>query len=314
MKPLMASACLLLLAACGDKPPASLQGYAEGEYVRVAAPFGGTLVKLDAVRGATVAAGAPLFALEAESEAAARREAEDRVRRAEAQRDNLGKGARPTELAAVRAQLGQARTAAQLSAREHARVEDLVAKGFLPRQRLDESKAALDRDRLRVAEVEAQLGTAGLGARPDELRAAQSEVAAAREALAQADWRLRQKTVAATVGGTVVDTLFARGEWVAAGAPVVSLLPPENVKVRFFVPQGQLGAVRVGQGVRLACDGCPAPVAAKVSFIAPQAEYTPPVIYSRENRARLVFLVEARPAPADAAKLHPGQPVDVTLE
>lgn len=307
-------ACLFLLAACGDKPPTSLQGYAEGEYVRMAAPFAGTLVKLEVARGSRVVPGAPLFALEAESEAAGRREAEDRVRRAEAQRDNLRKGARPTELAAVRAQLGQARTARELSSQEHARIEDLVTKGFLPRQRLDEAKAARDRDRLRVTEVEAQLGTAGLGARPDEVRAAESEVAGAREALAQADWRLRQKTVAASVGGLVTDTLFARGEWVAAGAPVVAVLPPENVKVRFFVPETRVGSIRVGQDVKISCDGCPAPIAAKVTYLAPQAEFTPPVIYSRENRARLVFLVEARPAPADAAKLHPGQPVDVTLE
>jgi len=304
----------LTLAACGAKESPTLQGYAEGEYVRVAAPFAGTLVKLEVARGSRVAQGAPLFALEAESEAAGRREAEDRVRRAEAQRDNLRKGARPTELAAVRAQLGQARTARELASQEHARIEDLVARGFLPRQRLDEAKAARDRDRLRVTEVEAQLGTAGLGARPDEVRAAESEVAGAKEALAQADWRLRQKTVAAAVGGLVTDTLYARGEWVAAGAPVVAVLPPENLKVRFFVPETRVGAVRVGQDVKIACDGCPAPIAARVTYIAPQAEFTPPVIYSREHRARLVFLVEARPAPADAAKLHPGQPVDVTLE
>jgi HlyD family secretion protein len=93
----------------------------------------------------------------------------------------------------------------------------------------------------------------------------------------------------------------------------VNLLPPQNVKVKFFVPEAVLGALRVGQEVRVTCDGCAAPVSARVSFIAPQAEYTPPVIYSRDNRAKLVFLIEARPAPEDAPKLHPGQPVEVTL-
>jgi HlyD family secretion protein len=105
-----------------------------------------------------------------------------------------------------------------------------------------------------------------------------------------------------------------RGEWVPAGAPVVSVLPAANVKARFFVPETELGRVRVGQGVKLACDGCGAPIDAKVSFIATQAEFTPPVIYSKDSRAKLVFLVEARPSPADAVKLHPGQPVDVTLQ
>jgi HlyD family secretion protein len=92
------------------------------------------------------------------------------------------------------------------------------------------------------------------------------------------------------------------------------VLPAGNVKVRFFVPESRLGTVRAGQKVSIACDGCPAPIAATVSYIAPQAEFTPPVIYSKESRAKLVFMVEARPAPADAVKLHPGQPVDVTLQ
>lgn len=304
---------LLGLAACSQPAGEALQGYVEGEFVRVAAPFGGTLVQLHVRRGDTVPADAPLFALEAENEAAARREAMERVARAAAQVDNLRRGLRASEIAAVRAQLAQAEVAAQLSAKEHARQLDLVAKGFVSQQRADEAQAARARDRARVAELRAQLATAQSGSRPDEIRAAEAEARAAREALAQADWKLRQKAVATTVAGSVVDTLFTPGEWVPAGAPVVSLLPPANLKVRFFVPEPRLGAVRVGQKVSLACDGCGAPIAAQVSYIAPRAEFTPPVIYSRDNRSRLVFLAEARPAPADAARLHPGQPVDVTL-
>jgi HlyD family secretion protein len=308
-------ACLVLaLAGCGKSGPESLQGYAEGEYVRVAAPFAGTLVQLDAQRGARIEPGAPLFALEAENEDAARREAEERVRRADAQVDDLKKPRRDTEIDAVRAQLAQAQAVATNSEREAARQADLAAKGFVSQQRVDEARAERDRDRARVAELNAQLGTARLSARPDKIRAAEAEARAAREALKQADWKLRQKTVAATVGGTVTDTLFVRGEWVPAGTPVVSLLPPGNVKVRFFIPESRLGAVKVGQKVSIACDGCSAPVAATVSYIAPQAEFTPPVIYSKDSRAKLVFLAEARPQPADAVKLHPGQPVDVTLQ
>ena len=303
-----------LAAACNrEADPKVLQGYVEGEYVRVAAPFGGTLVRLDAQRGQEVAAGAPLFALEAENETAARREAEERVRRAQAHVDDLRKGLRATEIEAVRAQLGQAEVAAELSAKEHARQVDLVAKGFVSQQRADEAQAARDRDRGKVAELRAQLGTARAGARPDEIRAAEAEARAAREALAQAEWRLRQRTVSATVAGTVSDTLFTRGEWVAAGAPVVSLLPPANVKVRFFVPEARLAAVAPGQNVGIACSGCAPGISATVSYVATQAEYTPPVIYSKDNRSRMVFLVEAKPAPEHAAKLHPGQPVDVSL-
>jgi HlyD family secretion protein len=303
----------VLLAACGAKEPPSLQGYVEGEYVRVAAPFAGTLVSLDAQRGVQVEPGAALFALEAESEDAARREAQERARKAAAMVEDLRKGKRPTEIESTRAQLAQVEVAARLSEREWQRQLDLVSKGFVSQSRADEAKAARDSDRNKVLQLQNELATVQSGARPDELRAAEAEAAAAREALAQADWRLRQKTVTATVAGLVSDTLFNKGEFVPAGSPVVSLLPAANVKVRFFVPETKLGAIKVGQKISVACDGCAAAIDATISFIASQAEYTPPVIYSKDNRAKLVFLVEARPTAQDAVKLHPGQPVDVKL-
>ncbi len=111
----------------------------------------------------------------------------------------------------------------------------------------------------------------------------------------------------------MTDTLFVRGEWVPAGSPVVAVLPPGNVKVRFFVPEPRLGALKVGQKVALACDACGSGLEATIAYIASQAEFTPPVIYSKDNRAKMVFLVEARPAAELAARLHPGQPVDVTV-
>ena len=303
----------LAVSACGVPQDPALQGYAEGEFVRVGVPYAGTLVKLDVQRGSRVRAGSPLFSLEAENETAARREAENRMERAQAQLDNLRKGGRPTEVEAVRAQLVQAQAARALSIAELKRQEDLVAKGFVSQQRLDEARAAAARDRARVAELEAQLATVQLAARPDEIRAAQAEAAAATAALEQAQWRLQQRTAVATVAGVVTDILFVRGEWVGAGQPVVALLPPENVKARFYVPEPLLAGLKVGQAVDLRCDGCGEPMRAAVTWISPQAEFTPPVIYSKESRAKLVYLVEARPAPGDAARLKPGQPLDVML-
>lgn len=303
----------LVLCACQRSEPSGFQGYAEGEYVRVAASFAGRLERLHVRRGEEIQAGAPLFALENENESAGRREAEQRLRAAEAQLANLQKGRRPTELAAIEAQLSQTQSALKLSLSQLRRSEQLVSQNFISREKLDEARTAYERDRAHVEQLKADLATARLSARDDEIRAAQAAVEAAQAALAQAEWRLEQKSVRAPVSGLVADTLFVKGEWVPAGAPVASLLPPENIKARFFVPEPQLGTLRVGQPVTLACDGCAAAVSARVTFISSRAEFTPPVIYSRENRAKLVFLVEARPAPQDAVKLHPGQPLDVRL-
>ncbi|MEW6584097.1 MAG: efflux RND transporter periplasmic adaptor subunit [Nitrospirota bacterium] len=129
--------------------------------------------------------------------------------------------------------------------------------------------------------------------------------------LAQAEWDFSQKSQTAPQAGSVFDTLYREGEWVAAGRPVVALLPPENIKVRAFVPETRIGSVHPGDNVRVFVDGVREPFVGKVSFISPQAEYTPPVIYSRESRGKLVFMIEAVFAPATAVKLHPGQPVDV---
>lgn len=289
------------------------QGYAEGEFVRVASPYAGSLTTLTVHRGAQVGIGEPLFALEQENEKAGREEATQGLKRAEAQLENLKKGKRPAELDAIIAQQEQARATLKLSEDDFVRDEKLAKANFISRQKLDVDRTALKRDRERLKELEAQLATANLAARADEIRAAEATVSVAQATLARADWSLAQKSVKAPVAGLVQDTLYVQGEWVPAGNPVVSLLPPQNIKVRFYVPELQIGALKTGQAVTLLCDGCAATISAVISYISPQAEYTPPVIYSRENRGKLVFLIEARPSPTDAAKLHPGQPVDVKL-
>lgn len=310
---MVALAMVVLAGGCTSHPDNVFQGYAEGEYVRVAASYAGTLNALNVQRGGQVQKNSPLFMLEQENEKAARLEAEERLHRAEAQLENLRKGKRPTEIAAIRAQLDQAQAALMQSRHDAKRDENLAVSGFISPQKLDAGRMALARDRARVAELEAQLATAKLSARSDEIRAAEADVATAQAALKQAEWKLAQKSVTAPVTAMVQDTLYVQGEWVPAGNPVVSLLPAENIKVRFFVPEQRLAGVRLGQAVKISCDSCATAIVAHVSYVAPQAEYTPPVIYSQESRQKLVFLIEAKPAPADAVKLHPGQPVEVAL-
>jgi HlyD family secretion protein len=305
----------LALGACEKRDDNSWQGYIEGEFVMLASPYAGQLQKLYVRRGDQVAAGKPLFALEQDAERAARAEAEERMKSARARLENVRAPRRPPEVTALREQVNQARAAEEFSRSQLAREEELMKKGYTTRPRLDEARAAHARDLARIKEAEAQLRNAlmPLG-REGERDAASGELAAAKAALAQAAWRLEQKSVAAPVSGLVQDTFFVEGEWVPAGRPVASILPPGNVKARFYVPESIVGGIQIGRPVEIRCDGCPAPIQAQVSFVSAQAEYTPPVLYSKDSRAKLTFLVEARPQAADAAKLRPGQPIDVALK
>ncbi|MFO1301741.1 MAG: HlyD family efflux transporter periplasmic adaptor subunit [Burkholderiaceae bacterium] len=301
-------------AACGERVPSRLQGYAEGEFVLVAAPSAGKLLSLRVERGQQVRAGQALFTLERLIEQGAAAEAQARVQGAESRLANLVAARRAPEVDALRQQVVAAQAALALSEATLRQQQRLFADGFVSVARRDEAQAARDRDAAQLAAAQAQLrnATQSVG-RAQEIEAARAELDAARAAEAQARNRYDDKSLAAPADSLVADTYFRVGEWVPAGAPVVSLLPPQNIKLRFFVAEPQLGRLRVGDAVSASCDGCGAPIAARVSFVSPKAEYTPPVIYSRESRAKLVFLVEARPAAADATRLHPGQPVEIAL-
>jgi HlyD family secretion protein len=301
-----------LLAGCNNEPNNAWQGYIEGEYVLLASPYAGQLEKLHVRRGERIEAGQPVFALEQASERAARLEAEERLKAAQARLGNLKVPRRPPEIEALRAQVNQARAARDLAALQLEQAERLFKESFVAQTRLDEARATHEREIARVREAEAQLKTAlqPLG-RDAERDAAESEVDAAKALLAQAAWRLDQKSVAAPVTGLVHDTFFVEGEWVPAGRPVAALLPPGNVKVRFYVPETALSSMQLQKALEIRCDGCPAPIEAKVSYVSNQAEYTPPVLFSKESRTKLMFLVEAR---VQGASLRPGQPIDVRLK
>jgi HlyD family secretion protein len=175
----------------------------------------------------------------------------------------------------------QAQAALVLSEAEFARQEKLFRNGPAAVQDYDRARAARDQDRQR---------------------------------LIQAEWGLAKKRQSAPQAGLVYDTLFRQGEWVAAGKPVIALLPPQNIKVRTFVPETKLAAIHHGDGVQVTVDGAQQSFAGKVSYISPRAEYTPPVIYSKESRNKLVYMIEIVFDPQSSALLHPGQPVEVQFE
>ena len=302
---------LLLTSACTDKPPAAWSGYAEGDYVYLASPLAGRLDTLAVQAGQTVAQGATLFSLDAENEQSAQQEASARLVSAQALSANLDQGKRREEMAVTQAQLAQARATETLAQSDLHRQQQLLIQGFVSKARVDDATTQLDQAMARVSELNAALDVAQLPARINERSAQRANAQAASEVLHQSSWRTRQKQQSAPTDALVAEVFYQPGEWVGAGQPVVSLLPPGNLKARFFVPESDLASVHPGQLVTLACDGCGTPIGAQITRVATQPEYTPPVIYSNAQRSKLVFMVEAKPSSQDSPRLKPGQPLDV---
>lgn len=288
--------------------PTTLTGYVEGEPLYLAAPVSGTVGAMLVVRGQEVAAGEKLFVVGPGQPLAARDQAAAGVVAAQAQAQDARKGQRPVELAILEANIAAAEARAREANATLRRVEVLASKGFYAQARLDDDRAAAQAANAQARAARRQRDAAALGAREDQVAAADARVREAQANLTGAADRLSDVAPSAPAKARVEEVFFQKGEWAPANQPILSLLPDERVKVRFFVPERSLAAYRPGRTVRFACDGCPAGLTATIAFVSPRPEFTPPVIYSREARDRLVYLVEARPS----ARLNPGQPVDVT--
>jgi HlyD family secretion protein len=304
----------LAATGCSHAPLNTYQGYIEGKFVYVASPESGRLDHLAVTRGETVTVGNPLFAFDREPEASAVRNTQRLLDSSQSRLNDLETGKRPPEIEVTQAQLMQAQAQKKQADEILASDKKQYAAGGIAQTELIAAQEAADTNAARVKELEVDLTVDALPARDEQIKAQRNQVEADRAALAEAEWRLGQKGISSPRRGLVFDTLYREGEWVAAGNPVVELLPPENMEVRFFVPEMMVGKLKVGENVQVHCDGCSALVPAAITFISPQCEYTPPVIYSNENRGKLVFMVIAKPPDEKAMQLHPGQPVEVTVE
>lgn len=296
-----------LLPGCGAPPPLAT-GTVEGEFVQVAPLVNARVTELLVRRGDHVAAGRVLATVEARDAELALAGAEAAQSRAASQLADLQAGGRAPEIAAAEAALAAARAEAQRADAEAARQEQLARQRASPQAQLDTARAAAATAQANMQAAQARLDLARLPARPDAIaaaRAALDEAEAARQVL---DWQLSQRQLAAPAAGTVADILRHPGEMAGPSAPILTLLPDGATLLRFFVAQADLAALSIGMRLDVACDGC-APAQATVSFIADRAEFTPPVIYSRDTRQKLVWQVEARPDPGSPLK--PGQIVEV---
>ncbi len=299
-----------LFAACSPPPPFAT-GYVEGDYVLIAPVATAEIMRLAVARGDRVEAGATLVEMERRDAEIALAEATAALAQAESQLANLREGRRPEEIGVIEATLASARAQAAEADRAATRMQSLAERGAATTTQADDAATAATVAHARVAEAEATLAVARLPARPQEIAAAEAAVEGAKAARAKAEWNLGRRRLTAPAAGTVNDVIRTPGELAGPSAPVLSFLPEGAVKLRLYVPEAAIAAI--GQGSRLAvhCDGCAEGLAATVTYVSDAPEFTPPVIYSLENRQKLVYLIEARPD--DAPGLKPGQIVDVSL-
>lgn len=270
MKRFAALVALLLVAGCARKQDNAWLGYGEGDYAFVSAPQAGWMTNLAIERGQTVRDGELLFTLDTAEQQASRDQAEATLQQA-------------------RASLTQEQANFNYMQTELARQNRLMEAHAGTQEAFDQAENNAKQSSARIAQLQSQIG--------------QMEAS-----LSGAAYNLAQRRIVALTEGPVQDIFFRPGEYVPSSTPVISILPPANIYVRFFVPETQLANVRLGQKVKITCDGCK-PMEATVTFIASQEEYTPPVIFSVGNREKLVFKVEARAK--GGIPVHPGQPVDV---
>ncbi|MGY6275895.1 HlyD family secretion protein [Methylomonas sp. MgM2] len=302
------------LPACSDEGNRSLQGYVEGEYLYLAAPQAGYLQSLNANRGSRVVRGQTVFIVSDSPDDQVLLEAQARAESARQKLQNLKQPKRPTEIAELEANLNEAKAHLRLTEIELKQQEQLAERHFTARINVDEARSAYRQALARVAAVNKQIATyENTVGRQAEIQAAEADFAAAQAEIEQKHWIVAHKTVTAPAVGEINETYYRPGEWVAAGAPVASLLPDDRRRLRFFVPEPILATIKLGDAVEASCDSCPRPIRGLVDFIAPEAEYTPPVIYSLGSREKLVFRVEAAPSAEQAQELRPGLPVDVRL-
>jgi len=310
---LVLTGVILVLTTYEANENSSFPGYMEADLVLVGSEQGGRIAELTVEEGDPVKQGDPIFALESSEQEAAVAAAKARLAEAEARlADAKATVQRPDEIEVLEAALAQAQAMREQANNNLDRARALFDKGWTTKAQLDDAVAQQESHEAAVAEAEKRIAAAKLPGRADMIAAAAANAEAARQALAEAEKNLGKREVFAPADGTVEEVYFRPGEVVNAGQGVIALLPPRNLKVRFFVAEPDRARLHVDQRVALTCDGCPPDLHATINFIAREAEFTPPVIFSREQRQKLVYLVEARPGGA-ANELTAGQPVTVEL-
>ncbi|KTD21948.1 hemolysin D [Legionella lansingensis] len=301
----------LFITACDNWKGRHYQGYVEGENVYLASPNSGDLTQLFVHRGEQVKKGQALFQLDPNPQVLIVRQDEARLLEAQKLLNDLEKPRRNPEIAAIKAQIEQTDARLKLAQIRVHRMQELYNKQAIDKDSLDAAIANYKEQQHLKAQYESNLELARLGSRDEQIKAQQAEVISLAAKVNESKWQLAQKKIYAPADGYIYDTYYRVGEFVGSQQPVLSLLPPENIRIEFFVPVDVLPQLHRGQKIQFDCYGCSYSGTAIITYISPEAEYVPPLVYSRENDDKLVFRIKARIEQPD--KFKPGQPVTVIL-
>ncbi len=304
-----------LLAAffsvCAPLPPLAV-GYVEGDYVLIAPIETARLETLTVARGDKVEPGQVLAILERGDVEIALMQKQAVLIQMESQLANLQIGKRPAEVQVVEAALAAAKSQSVEAKRVLKRSADLLSRQTISQAHYDTAATELERANAKVDELTANLSAIKLPARHYEIKSAEAMVEQAKAAINDVEWRLENRTLVAPSAATVIDIIRNSGEVAGPQAPVLSVLPEGAIKLRLYVPEPSLARINLGAVLDVHCDGCVDGMTATITYIATETEFTPPIIYSEQNRQKLVYLVEGKPD-ANAIALKPGQIIDVTL-
>ena len=310
----LGSLCALSLGACSPTPPTSYAGYVEGEYVYLSVPVSGYLSQLNLQRGARVQTDTAIFSVDAKLDETSLQQAVAQSQAALERVGNLNERRRSPEVQGTEASLRAAQSALELANSHLQRTQSLASQHFVSELALDDARAQQRQAQAQweAAQAALKLANEPIG-RNAERAAAQADAKAAQSITQQRTWLVEHSTARSNSDGELVDIYFRVGEWVSAYKPVAAVLPDQGRLIRFFVPQSVLPLIQPGSTVRVQCDGCRKEFRATVEVIYPNAEFSPPVIFSKERREKLLFRIDARPQPDESALLPPGLPVSVFL-
>ena len=301
----------IVLVGC-SKPKNQYQGYVEGENIYLASPFSGALVKLYVERGQKVKKGQLLFSLDPKPQTFSQVDSNALLDQGQKVLLDLQKAKRPPEIEAIEAQIAQTQAQIALAALRVRRNKTLFEKHAMDKDTLDAAVEHYNEVMEIKAQYEANLAFAKLGARSDQIDAQKAQIKALLSRVYTSKWNLAQKTLRAPADGFIFDTYYRKAEFVAAERPVLSLLTPENTRIEFFVPLKALNSLQVGKNITFTYQDAKQAEKAVISYISPEAEYMPPLVYSRENSDNIVFRVKAQVK--NSKQIFPGEPVVVTIE